>query len=74
MIKETYTPLLAEVVFEGEAVSPPKQIPWYVRVFISALDLSRHDAAGTRTALPGSSTSPRKCSGNPLNSKSSITF
>ena len=29
MIKETYAPHLASVVFEGEAVAPPTQIPWY---------------------------------------------
>ncbi|TCD60371.1 hypothetical protein EIP91_010262 [Steccherinum ochraceum] len=28
-IKDTHVPHLAGVVFEGEAVSPPKQIPWY---------------------------------------------
>ncbi|KZT07398.1 cytosine-5--methyltransferase [Laetiporus sulphureus 93-53] len=28
-IKDTYVPHLAGVVFEGEAVSPPSQIPWY---------------------------------------------
>ncbi|THH31848.1 hypothetical protein EUX98_g2353 [Antrodiella citrinella] len=29
MIKDTHVPHLAGVVFEGEAVSPPKQIDWY---------------------------------------------
>ncbi|GJE86312.1 RsmB/NOP family class I SAM-dependent RNA methyltransferase [Phanerochaete sordida] len=29
MIKDTHAPQLAGVVFEGEAVAPPKQIPWY---------------------------------------------
>lgn len=28
-IKETHVPHLAGVVFEGESVSPPSQIPWY---------------------------------------------
>ncbi|KAH8097118.1 cytosine-5--methyltransferase [Cristinia sonorae] len=28
-IKDTHVPHLAGVVFEGEAVSPPRQIPWY---------------------------------------------
>ena len=32
-IKDTHVPHLAGVVFEGEAVSPPKQIPWYVARF-----------------------------------------
>ena len=31
-IKETHVPHLAGVVFEGEAVSPPTQIPWYLDV------------------------------------------
>ncbi|EKM56700.1 uncharacterized protein PHACADRAFT_172372 [Phanerochaete carnosa HHB-10118-sp] len=32
MIRETHAPQLASVVFEGEAVSPPKQIPWHLNV------------------------------------------
>ena len=27
-IEETYVPLLSDVVFEGDAVPPPSQIPW----------------------------------------------
>lgn len=34
-IKEVHVPHLAGVVFEGEAVSPPRQIPWYVRAALS---------------------------------------
>lgn len=39
-IKETHVPHLAEVVFEGEAVSPPTQIPWYIDVPMPSADVS----------------------------------
>lgn len=32
-IKETHAPSLSNVVFEGQRVPPPVQIPWYVEVF-----------------------------------------
>ena len=39
-IKETHVPHLAGVTFEGEAVSPPSQIPWYL-VFRTLLESTR---------------------------------
>ncbi|CCM06140.1 uncharacterized protein FIBRA_08390 [Fibroporia radiculosa] len=40
-IEDTYVPQLADVVFEGEAVSPPKQIPWYPEGLAWQFDVSK---------------------------------
>lgn len=30
VVRDTYIPNLTDLVFEGEAIPPPSQIPWYV--------------------------------------------
>lgn len=70
-IKNVHAPHLAGVVFEGEQVAPPVQIPWYVSQLTASLSI--HDnLLGIPKVSHGSSMSPRKCSENRQNSKDSI--
>jgi hypothetical protein len=76
-IDKLYVPLLSKATFEGESVSSPAQIPWYVRfglcisyVLISTLVV----AVGILKVWLGNLMSLRGSSENHPNSKSFILF